>query len=139
MTDFSPERELGGPGIQGIDWSPTSRIHCMLDRKSNPSGPTTVGAYEAKTKFSELIARAETGESFVVTKNGKPVARIAPPVEFDREKARKAFEELRRLRELQGPPVSEQESQRNWEEMKRELDAEDDAWDDQWLSSSTPR
>ena len=45
----------------------------MLDRKPN-SGPTTVGAYEAKTKFSELIARAEKGESFVVTKNGRPVA-----------------------------------------------------------------
>ena len=50
----------------------------MLDRKSNPSAPTTVGAYEAKTKFSELIARAEKGESFVVTKNGRPVAEIKP-------------------------------------------------------------
>jgi len=111
----------------------------MLDRKPNPSGPTTIGAYEAKTKFSELIARAEKGESFVVTKNGRPVARIAPPVEFEREKVRTAFEELRRFRDMQGPPVPEEVSQRNWEEMKRELDAEDDAWDDQWLSSSTPR
>lgn len=111
----------------------------MLDRKLNPSAATTVGAYEAKTKFSELIARAEKGESFVVTKNGRPVAEITPPKQFDREKARQAFEELRRFREAQGPPVSEEESQRNWEETKRELDAEDDAWDDQWLSSSTPR
>ena len=111
----------------------------MLDPKPNASGPTTVGAYEAKTKFSELIARAEKGESFVVTKNGRPVARIAPPAEFDREKARKAVAAMRAFRESQGPPVSEEESQRNWEEAKRELDAEDDAWDDQWLSSSTPR
>ena len=50
----------------------------MLDRKPNPAAPTTVGAYEAKTKFSELIARAEKGESFVVTKNGRPVACITP-------------------------------------------------------------
>ena len=56
-----------------------------MDDKTNPQGPTTVGAYEAKTKFSELILRAEKGESFVVTKNGRPVARIAPMVEFDRE------------------------------------------------------
>ena len=111
----------------------------MLDHKPNRSGPTIVGAYEAKTKFSELIARAEKGESFVVTKNGRPVASIAPPKEFERETVRRAFEELRRLREMQGPPVTEEASQRNWEEMKRELDAEDDAWDDQWLSSSTPR
>jgi|GEM_PF-4510279 len=33
----------------------------MLERKPNPSGLTTVGAYEAKTKFSELIACAEKG------------------------------------------------------------------------------
>jgi prevent-host-death family protein len=111
----------------------------MLDRKTNPTGPTTVGAYEAKTKFSELIARAEKGESCVVTKNGRPVARIAPPVEFDREKVKDAFDALRRFREQQGPPVTEEESRRNWEELKRELDAEDDAWDDQWLSSSTRR
>lgn len=111
----------------------------MLDRKPNLAGPTTVGAYEAKTKFSELIARAEKGESFVVTKNGRPVAEIKPPVEFDREKARKAADALRAFLEAQGPPVSEEEAQRNWEETKRELDAEDDAWDEQWLSSSTRR
>jgi prevent-host-death family protein len=114
-----------------------------MDDKTTPQGPTTVGAYEAKTKFSELIARAEKGESFVVTKNGRPVARIAPMVEFDREKARQAVERLREFRNMQGPPVSEEEAQRNYEEMKRELDAEDDEHDDQWIdrwiSSSTPR
>ena len=99
----------------------------------------TVGAYEAKTRFSELIARAEKGESFLVTKNGRPVARIMPTDGFDREKARQAVERLRAFRDSQGPPVSEEEAQRNYEEMKRELDAEDDAWDEQWISSSTPR
>ena len=107
----------------------------MLDRKPQ----TTVGAYEAKTKFSELIARAEKGESFVVIKNGRPVAEIKPPIGFEREKVRAAFEALRRFRESQGPPVSEEESLRNWEELKRGLDAEDDERDDQWLSSSTHR
>jgi prevent-host-death family protein len=108
-----------------------------MDNKTNPHGPTTVGAYEAKTKFSELIARAEKGESFVVTKNGRPVARIAPMFEFDREKARKAVAQLRAFRDAQGPPVSEVEAQRNWEEVKRDLEAEDDEQDEQWLSLST--
>jgi prevent-host-death family protein len=110
-----------------------------MDDKTNPCGTTAVGAYEAKTKFSELIARAERGESFVITKNGRPVARITPTETFDHEKARQAIERLRQFREAQGPPVSEEEAQRNYEKMKRELDAEDDAWDDQWISSSTPR
>ncbi|HZP76418.1 MAG TPA: type II toxin-antitoxin system prevent-host-death family antitoxin [Pseudolabrys sp.] len=34
---------------------------------------------EASQKFLELIAVAERGETIVVTKNGKPVAKIAPP------------------------------------------------------------
>jgi prevent-host-death family protein len=110
-----------------------------MDDKTNPRAPTTVGAYEAKTKFSELIARAEKGESFVVTKNGRPVARIAPMVEFDREKARRAAAELKVFRDAQGPPVSEEESQRLYEDIKREMDAEDDAWDEQWISLSTRR
>jgi len=105
----------------------------------DPNGATTVGAYEAKTNFSELITRAERGESFVITKNGRPVARITPMLEFDRERARRAWERLRELRAMQGPPVSEEEAQRNWEELKRELDAEDDEQVEQWPSSSTPR
>ena len=36
---------------------------------------------EAKAKFSELIKRAEAGEEVIVTRHGKPVARVMPPVE----------------------------------------------------------
>jgi prevent-host-death family protein len=111
-----------------------------MDDKTKPeSGVTTVGVYEAKTRFSELVARAEKGESFLVTKNGRPVARITPANDVDRERAERAAERLRALLAAQGPPVSEPEAQQNWEELKRELDGEDDARMDQWLSSSTPR
>ncbi len=70
----------------------------MLDRKLDAaSGATTVGAYEAKTKFSSLIARAEKGESFIVTKNGRPIARIDPVQSIDRSRARRAVEGIRKL------------------------------------------
>jgi prevent-host-death family protein len=112
----------------------------MDDRTGKPaSGNTTVGAYEAKTKFSELIARAAKGESFTVTKNGRPVARILPTIDFERERARRAAEALREMRAREGPPVSEEEARRNWEQLKAELEAEDDEQDARWLSSSTPR
>jgi prevent-host-death family protein len=108
----------------------------MLDRKPDAnSGATTVGAYEAKTKFSELIARAEKGESFVVTKNGRPVARITPMVAFDREKARRAVERIRELRAKQGPRVSEEEAQRNWEELKADMEHDRQDRIDRWLKS----
>ena len=35
---------------------------------------------EAKAKFSELVKRVEAGEEVLVTRHGKVVARLAPPV-----------------------------------------------------------
>jgi prevent-host-death family protein len=37
-----------------------------------------VGMREAKTKLSQLIERAQAGEDVVITRNGKPVARLVP-------------------------------------------------------------
>lgn len=37
-----------------------------------------VSIARAKAEFAALIARAEAGEEVVVTRNGRPVARIAP-------------------------------------------------------------
>lgn len=36
----------------------------------------TVGAFEAKTKFSELLDAVERGEEVVITRRGLPVARL---------------------------------------------------------------
>lgn len=40
--------------------------------------PITVGAFEAKTKFSELLERVSKGEEITITKHEKPVARLVP-------------------------------------------------------------
>jgi prevent-host-death family protein len=37
-----------------------------------------VSIYEAKTRFSELIAKVEQGEELVVSRRNRPVARIVP-------------------------------------------------------------
>lgn len=39
----------------------------------------TLGVFDAKNRFSELIDRAERGEETIVTRHGRVVARIAPP------------------------------------------------------------
>ncbi len=36
----------------------------------------TVNIHEAKTQLSKLVEEASKGESFVITKAGKPVARV---------------------------------------------------------------
>lgn len=60
----------------------------------------TVGSYEAKTRFSELIERAEKGERFTITRHGKPVAEIVPVKRHDVERARQGLRELRALAQV---------------------------------------
>jgi prevent-host-death family protein len=36
------------------------------------------GMQEAKTNLSQLVARANAGEDVVITRNGRPVARVVP-------------------------------------------------------------
>lgn len=38
-----------------------------------------VGAFEAKTQFSQLLRRVENGETVTITRHGKPVAILTPP------------------------------------------------------------
>lgn len=37
-----------------------------------------VCAYEAKTRFSELLEKVESGQEITITKHGAPVARLVP-------------------------------------------------------------
>ncbi len=60
----------------------------------------TIGAFDAKTRLSELLARAARGESFVITKHGRPVARIVPATEEETARIAAAAERLRSFRGL---------------------------------------
>ena len=40
---------------------------------------TQAGILEVKTHLSEFISKVENGESFLITKRGKPVAELRPP------------------------------------------------------------
>ena len=66
-----------------------------------------IGAFEAKTHFSQIIDKAERGDDFIVTRRGKPVAKIIP---FKQEKEmtrQEAFLELIEMRKLyRGKPGS---------------------------------
>ena len=37
-----------------------------------------IGAFEAKNTFGGLLDRVERGEEIIITRRGKPVARLAP-------------------------------------------------------------
>ena len=73
----------------------------------------TVGAFEAKTHFSQLLERAEKGEEILITRRGKPVARLVPVSKFKSpEDAKKALLELRERAKAAGYGPF------NWEEWK---------------------
>jgi prevent-host-death family protein len=38
----------------------------------------SVGSYEAKTHLPQLLDRVEHGETIVITRHGKPVAKLVP-------------------------------------------------------------
>lgn len=38
-----------------------------------------IAAFDAKTRLSELLDRAARGETFQITKHGRPVGKIVPP------------------------------------------------------------
>ncbi len=42
------------------------------------STETTIGAYEAKSHFSQLLERVEAGEQITITRHGTPIAQLVP-------------------------------------------------------------
>jgi len=59
---------------------------------------TEVGAYEAKTRLSELLKRAAGGERIVVTKHGVPVAELIPAGKTDTVSPKEAIAALKSFR-----------------------------------------
>ncbi len=59
----------------------------------------SIGAYEAKTHLPRLLNRIARGESLTITRRGRPVARLVPVEDDDRERARQA---ARRIVERRG-------------------------------------
>jgi prevent-host-death family protein len=77
-----------------------------------------IGAFEAKNTLGSLLDRVQEGEEIVITRHGKPVARLVPNVGgSDRSKALAAAERIRaRARSLNAGRFS-------WDALKAERDA----------------
>jgi prevent-host-death family protein len=58
---------------------------------------TSVGAFEAKNTLGSLLDRVEAGEEILITRHGKPAARLAPVqrvTDADRVRAHAALERM---------------------------------------------
>jgi prevent-host-death family protein len=59
----------------------------------------TMSAFEAKTRFGELLHRVERGEEIVITRHDKPIARVVREGTPDLESVRRSVEGLRQLQQ----------------------------------------
>ncbi|BAM07041.1 putative preventhostdeath family protein [Leptospirillum ferrooxidans C2-3] len=58
---------------------------------------TEIGAYEAKTKLSELLRLVGDGQSFTITNRGEPVADLVPNIGIKRKDRALAVRKLKEL------------------------------------------
>ena len=57
----------------------------------------TIGAFEAKTHFSALLDQVERGEHVVITKHGRPVAKLIPTTVTDKEKIHRTIQQIKEI------------------------------------------
>jgi prevent-host-death family protein len=57
-----------------------------------------IGAFEARARLSALLDRVESGDEVVITRHGRPVARLVPTNRVDEDGATETVEQLKALR-----------------------------------------
>ena len=68
-----------------------------------------VGAFHAKTHFSQLLERVAQGEEITITKHDRPVARLVPADRPSREHVATIFRQMDALRQSL-PKVKDKDS-----------------------------
>ncbi len=80
--NWASEYELAGAIAQlGERRGGTAKVAGSSPASSIDSTPINVGAHEYRNHFGWYMERAASGESFLITRRGKPYARLSPPFE----------------------------------------------------------
>jgi prevent-host-death family protein len=81
----------------------------------------TIPAGEFKAKCLALMDEVYAGgETIIITKRGKPVARLSPPAEATEKKKESIFGSLRGMATITGDIVESEFSDAEWERMEDE-------------------
>ncbi len=92
-------RQLGADGAKSRKgWRLRLNADIVTKLVMKAAAMESINLADAKARFSEIVDRAEAGESIEITRRGKLAARIVPPTA---ERVRKPLdlEALRKLRE----------------------------------------
>ena len=87
------EIEFRGSKRSHLNWSDDWSIIANMNAIT-PNAAATVGAYQAKTRLAELLDRVERCEQIVITRHGKPIARLVPEGQPDMAAAHAALDRL---------------------------------------------
>jgi len=68
---------------------------------------TQIAASEAKAKFSELLDRVQSGESFSITLHGQEAAKLVPAKRPSREEIQDVIAQMKASRRMLNPPGKE--------------------------------
>jgi prevent-host-death family protein len=71
-------------------------------------GVREVQASDAKARLAELLDQVERGETIVITRHGKPIARLVPDEEARRADALRAMAEIKEMRKHVGRATIEE-------------------------------
>jgi prevent-host-death family protein len=66
--------------------------------------PIVIAASEAKAKFSELLERVQSGESFSITLHGEEAARLVPSKRLSLEDIQSVIAQMKVSRSVLNPP-----------------------------------
>lgn len=58
----------------------------------------TIEVLEAETRFASLLEQVARGEEVLITKHGKPLARLVPAADLDQERLKAVIAEIKELR-----------------------------------------
>jgi len=61
-----------------------------------------IQASEAKAHFLQLLNDVERGETLIITRHGRPIARLAPEADVRQEEIDRAIESIKELRKGKG-------------------------------------
>jgi prevent-host-death family protein len=95
----------------------------------------TVAATKFKAQCLELMDRvAERRETYVITKRGKPVAKLVPP---DPPREKTVFGCMADQMEIVGDLEKPLWTDEQWKQLERERAAQGKAWDREWNARGT--
>lgn len=79
-----------------------------------------IGSFEAKTKLSALLDAVLHGKEFLITRHGKPVARLVPAYNSDHNTASTVFDKINKIREKVASKGAILKKNESWKDLAHE-------------------